>query len=254
MIFPGLPNRTWYQLCPDAAGEASGAGLELCRADGRRHRQNTSCRPTGCPGKHDVSGTTAGDEFPRLESSGLRCGKDFFLAYSPEREDPGREDHSTQTIPKFVGGIDPVSGELAAAPYRKAIREVIPVSTAEVAEAAKLLENIYRSVNIALVNEMKVVLSAMGIDIWEVISAASTKPFGFQPFYPGRAWAGIAFQSIRTISRGKHVKSGCPPVYRIGRGGQSRDAEVRGTAHGSCTERSRQSRQGIENPTSRPGL
>lgn len=135
-------------------------------------------------------GTTREVMLPRLESSGLRCGKDFFLAYSPEREDPGRKDHSTQTIPKLVGGIDKVSGEIAVALYRKAIRQVIPVSTAEVAEAAKLLENIYRSVNIALVNEMKIVLSAMGIDIWEVISAASTKPFGFQPFYPGPGLGG----------------------------------------------------------------
>ncbi len=127
---------------------------------------------------------------PRLDRTGLVCGRDYYLAYSPEREDPGRKDQSTRTIPKLVGGIDAVSGELAAALYRQAVREVVHVSSAEVAEAAKLLENIYRAVNIALVNEMKVVLEAMGIDIWEVVAAAASKPFGFQPFYPGPGLGG----------------------------------------------------------------
>ena len=134
--------------------------------------------------------TTREIVLPRLAATGLQCGTDFFLAFSPEREDPGRKDHSTQTIPKLVGGIDSVSGDVAVALYRHAIKQVIPVSSAEVAEAAKLLENIYRSVNIALVNEMKVVLTAMGIDVWEVIRAASTKPFGFHPFYPGPGLGG----------------------------------------------------------------
>jgi UDP-N-acetyl-D-glucosamine dehydrogenase len=134
--------------------------------------------------------TTRDVMLPLLEKGGRVCGRDFFLAYSPEREDPGRKDHNTQTIPKLVGGIDPISGELATALYRRAIAQVIPVSTAEVAEAAKILENVYRAVNIALVNEMKVVLTAMGIDVWEVIAAASTKPFGFQPFYPGPGLGG----------------------------------------------------------------
>ncbi len=134
--------------------------------------------------------TTREVMLPRLEAKGLKLGEDFFLAYSPEREDPGRKDHNTQTIPKLVGGVDPESGRLAVALYRKAIKQVIPVSTAEVAEAAKLLENIYRAVNIALVNEMKIVLAAMGIDVWEVIDAAKTKPFGFQAFYPGPGLGG----------------------------------------------------------------
>ncbi len=134
--------------------------------------------------------TTREIVLPRLESRGLKCGKDFFLAYSPEREDPGRKNVSTQDIPKLVGGVDLASGEVAVALYRKAIKHVIPVSSAEVAEAAKLLENIYRAVNIALVNEMKMVLTAMGIDVWEVIAAASTKPFGFQAFYPGPGLGG----------------------------------------------------------------
>jgi UDP-N-acetyl-D-glucosamine dehydrogenase len=134
--------------------------------------------------------TTREIMLPRFEARGLKCGVDYYVAYSPEREDPGRKDLNTQTIPKLVGGIDAISGELALALYRKAIKQVIPVSSAEVAEAAKLLENIYRAVNIALVNEMKVVLQAMGIDVWEVIAAASTKPFGFQAFYPGPGLGG----------------------------------------------------------------
>ena len=134
--------------------------------------------------------TTREVMLPRFEEAGLSCGKDFFLAYSPEREDPGRKDHSTSSIPKLVGGIDAESGRLAASLYKKAVEQVVLVSSAEVAEAAKLLENIYRAVNIALVNEMKTVLTAMGIDVWEVIRAASTKPFGFQAFYPGPGLGG----------------------------------------------------------------
>lgn len=134
--------------------------------------------------------TTREIMLPRFEQRGFRCGVDFYLAYSPEREDPGRKDQNTQSIPKLVGGIDPVSGEIAVSLYRKAIKQVVPVSSAEVAEAAKLLENIYRAVNIALVNEMKVVLTAMGIDVWEVIAAAATKPFGFQAFWPGPGLGG----------------------------------------------------------------
>ncbi len=139
--------------------------------------------------------TTREIMLPRFEAQGeagggMKCGVDFFLAFSPEREDPGRKDHNTQSIPKLVGGIDPISGELAVALYRKAIASVIPVSSAEVAEAAKLLENIYRAVNIAMVNEMKMILDAMGIDVWEVIEAAKTKPFGFAAFYPGPGLGG----------------------------------------------------------------
>ena len=122
--------------------------------------------------------------------AGLSLGTDWFLAFSPEREDPGRTSHTTSTIPKLVGGVDTASTELAAALYRRAITEVVAVSSAEVAEAAKLLENTFRAVNIALVNETKLALEAMGIDVWEVIEAASTKPFGFMPFYPGPGLGG----------------------------------------------------------------
>ena len=135
-------------------------------------------------------GTTREIMQPRFARRGLRCGMDYFLAFSPEREDPGSKNFNTRTIPKLVGGIDAESGELARRLYEQVIAEVVPVSSAEVAEAAKLLENIYRAVNIALVNELKVVLTAMGIDVWEVIDAAATKPFGFQAFYPGPGLGG----------------------------------------------------------------
>ncbi|MEM1109189.1 MAG: nucleotide sugar dehydrogenase [Planctomycetota bacterium] len=131
-------------------------------------------------------GTTRKLMAPPLDAAGVS----YHLAYSPEREDPGRKDHNTQTIPKLVGGVTPEAGELAVALYRTAIKEVVPVSSAEVAEAAKILENVYRSVNIALVNELKVILTAMGVDVWEVIDAAKTKPFGFQAFYPGPGLGG----------------------------------------------------------------
>lgn len=124
------------------------------------------------------------------EGSGFECGKDFYLAFSPEREDPGRTDHSVSTIPKVVGGYTPECQSRAKELYSHAVKEVVEVSSCSVAEAVKLTENIFRSVNIALVNELKVVYDAMGIDIWEVIGAASTKPFGYMPFYPGPGLGG----------------------------------------------------------------
>jgi UDP-N-acetyl-D-glucosamine dehydrogenase len=135
-------------------------------------------------------GTTREVMLPILEQSGLKVGKDFYLAFSPEREDPGRKDYSTRTIPKVVGGFDRASGELACAVYQTALETVVPVSTCEAAEACKILENTYRCVNIALVNELKQLFDRMGIDVWEVIRAASTKPFGFHPFYPGPGLGG----------------------------------------------------------------
>jgi UDP-N-acetyl-D-glucosamine dehydrogenase len=135
-------------------------------------------------------GTTREELLPRFEVRGLRCGEDFFLAFSPEREDPGNASFHTRNIPKVVGGIDAASRDAAVALYGAAVDRVVPVSSAEVAESAKLLENIFRSVNIALVNELKVVFDRMGIDVWEVIEAAKTKPFGFMPFYPGPGLGG----------------------------------------------------------------
>ncbi len=135
-------------------------------------------------------GTTREEVKPLLDATGLVCGTDYYLAYSPEREDPGRAGTTTATIPKLVGGIDETSGAIATLLYRQAIKTVIPVGSAEIAEAAKILENVYRSVNIALVNELKVILDQMGIDVWQVIDAAATKPFGYQPFYPGPGLGG----------------------------------------------------------------
>jgi len=134
-------------------------------------------------------GTTREVMQPILEQAGLVCGTDFFLAYSPEREDPGR-DIDPATVPRVVGGVDKVSTAIAATFYGHLVDRVIAVSAAEVAEASKLLENIYRAVNIALVNELKVLLADMDIDVWEVIDAASTKPYGFQAFRPGPGLGG----------------------------------------------------------------
>lgn len=130
-------------------------------------------------------GTTEEDLKTILEESGLKAGEDFYLAFSPEREDPGNEEFTTTRIPKIVGGINEKSLEVARALYEQVMAKVVPVSSARVAEAVKLLENIYRAVNIALVNELKLLFDKMGINIWEVIEAANTKPFGFQAFYPG---------------------------------------------------------------------
>lgn len=135
-------------------------------------------------------GTTREVVRPILEGSGLKAETDFFLAYSPEREDPGRKDHTTETIPKVVGGVGPVSQRIATALYGSVVHRVVSVSSCEIAEAAKILENVYRCVNIAMINELKVLFDRMGLDVWEVIRAAATKPFGFQAFYPGPGLGG----------------------------------------------------------------
>jgi UDP-N-acetyl-D-glucosamine dehydrogenase len=135
-------------------------------------------------------GTTREVVLPILDAAGLTVGEDYFLAFSPEREDPGNPDFSASRIPKVVGGLDAVSRDLAVALYSPAVVKTIPVSSCEVAEACKILENTYRSVNIAMVNELKVLFARLGIDIWEVIEAAKTKPFGFQAFYPGPGLGG----------------------------------------------------------------
>ena len=135
-------------------------------------------------------GTTREVVLPELEKTGLKVGKDFLLAYSPEREDPGRTDFDTVTIPKVVGGFDPPSLEAASAVYACAVKKVVPVESCEIAEASKILENCYRCINIAFINELKIILDRMGIDVWKVIEAAKTKPFGFQAFYPGPGLGG----------------------------------------------------------------
>jgi len=135
-------------------------------------------------------GTTRELMVPILESSGLKAGKDFYLAYSPEREDPGNKEFTTKTIPKVVGGLTNKCRDMACELYDTVIVKTVAVSSLEVAEATKILENVYRCVNIAMVNEMKMVFERMGIDIWKVINAASTKPFGFKAFYPGPGLGG----------------------------------------------------------------
>ncbi|MCF7956292.1 MAG: nucleotide sugar dehydrogenase [Phycisphaerae bacterium] len=135
-------------------------------------------------------GTTRELMLPILESSGLKAGKDFYMAYSPEREDPGNKEFRTSTIPKVVGGLDKASLDMALDVYSCAIDTLVPVDSCEIAEAAKIIENTYRCVNIAMVNELKQLFDKMGIDVWEVIRAASTKPFGFKAFYPGPGLGG----------------------------------------------------------------
>jgi len=135
-------------------------------------------------------GTTEEVLKPLLEKCGLKAGGDFHLAFSPEREDPGNARFNTKTIPKIVGGHTPSCLEVAQALYASAVKEVVPVSSTQVAELSKLLENIFRCVNIALVNELKMLCDRMHLDVWEVIQAASTKPFGFMPFFPGPGLGG----------------------------------------------------------------
>jgi UDP-N-acetyl-D-glucosamine dehydrogenase len=135
-------------------------------------------------------GTTEEVLKPILEESGLKGDVDFWIAFSPEREDPNNPNFNTHTIPKVIGANTDYARKLASAVYEKVIVKTVPVSSSQAAEATKLLENIFRSVNIALVNEMKMILDKMGIDVWEVINAASTKPFGFMPFYPGPGLGG----------------------------------------------------------------
>ena len=158
-------------------------------------------------------GTTE-DELRQVleEGSGMKAGVDFHLAFSPEREDPGNPDSKVGTIPKVVGGLTPKCCEKARALYGRAIKTVVPMSSCRAAEATKLLENIFRSVNIALVNELKMVYEPMGIDIWEVIEAAKTKPFGFMPFYPGPGLGGHCipidpfYLTWKAREFGKHTK------------------------------------------------
>jgi len=135
-------------------------------------------------------GTTREILLPKFENNGLEAGKDFFLVFSPEREDPGNRKYNTKNIPKVVGGITSKCTNTGKLLYKQIIEQVVVVSSTEVAEFTKILENTYRSVNIALVNELKMLADKMGVDIWEVIEAASTKPFGFVPFYPGPGLGG----------------------------------------------------------------
>ncbi len=135
-------------------------------------------------------GTTDELILPQLESTGMKVGKDFFLAFSPERVDPGNVQFTTKNIPKVVGGVTPACSEVSVQLYRQRLENVVPVTSTQVAEMVKLLENTFRSVNIGLVNELALMCKRLDIDVWEVIRAASTKPFGFMPFYPGPGLGG----------------------------------------------------------------
>jgi UDP-N-acetyl-D-glucosamine dehydrogenase len=209
-------------ICRERVGELVGSGRFEATSDPRRFAQTDAiivCVPTplGEAREPDLSyivktanmlrpylqpgqlvvlesttypGTTEDLLLPLLETSGLKAGRDFFLAYSPEREDPGNRDYATRNIPKVIGGLTATCRQLAVALYEPIVEGVVPVSSTRVAEACKILENTYRAVNIALVNELKSVFAAMDIDIWEVIEAAKTKPFGFQAFYPGPGLGG----------------------------------------------------------------
>jgi UDP-N-acetyl-D-glucosamine dehydrogenase len=186
------------------AGEADALLLCVPTPLGRHHepdlgfveRTGRSLQPHLRPGQLIVlesttwPGTTREVLKPLLEAGGLVAEKDLFLAYSPEREDPGNPDFKTQAIPKVVGGDGPLALGLATALYGAFVSRVVPVASTDTAEAVKLTENIFRAVNIALVNELKTVFRPMGIDIWEVIEAAGTKPFGYMPFYPGPGLGG----------------------------------------------------------------
>ncbi len=191
-------------------------------------------------------GTTRRIVQPILEKNGLKVGKDFFLAFSPEREDPGNKNFSAPTIPKVVGGIDPISGELANNLYAHVVKKTIPVGSAEVAEASKILENTYRAVNIALVNELKMLYDKMGIDVWEVIEAAKTKPFGYQAFYPGPGLGGHCIpidpfyltwiareygQSTRFIELAGEINTSMPHyvITRLGEALNDRTKPIRGS-------------------------
>jgi UDP-N-acetyl-D-glucosamine dehydrogenase len=191
-------------------------------------------------------GTTEEVVQPALEDKGLKVGKDFFLAFSPERVDPGNTRYSTKTIPKVVGGANRESTELAADLYRAIIDTVVPVSSTQVAEMVKLLENTFRAVNIGLVNEIALMSHRMNIDVWEVIDAASTKPFGFMPFYPGPGLGGHcipidpfylswkARQSgfeARFIELAGHVNGSMPAyvVERIGEALNTRKKAINGS-------------------------
>jgi UDP-N-acetyl-D-glucosamine dehydrogenase len=175
---------------PTPLSDSRDSDLSYVEATGRFISQNLRPGQLIVLESTTYPGTTRDVLLPILEKSGLQAGKDFFLAYSPEREDPGNPDFSAQGIPKVVGGLDPVSEQLAVAVYRKAVVSVVPVSSPEVAEACKILENSYRSVNIAMVNELKTLFDRLEIDVWEVIEAAKTKPFGYQAFYPGPGLGG----------------------------------------------------------------
>ena len=182
-------------------------------------------------------GTTDELVLPMLSSTGLKVGRDFFLCFSPERVDPGNPKFQTRNIPKVVGGVTPACTELGALFYAQALENVVPVSSTQVAEMVKLLENTFRMINIGLVNELAMMCERMSINIWEVIDAAATKPFGFMPFYPGpRVGRALhsdrSFLSFLEIEAGRHRSS----LYRAGRLYQRPDAPFCGREGAECAQ------------------
>jgi UDP-N-acetyl-D-glucosamine dehydrogenase len=175
---------------PTPLGEAREPDLSYIEATGRTLMPHLREGQIVVLESSTYPGTTEEVLQPILEESGLVAGKDFFLAYSPEREDPGNPTFATRNIPKVVGGLDAESLDLAVRLYKPVVEGVVPVESIRVAEACKIVENTYRAVNIALVNELKLIFDRMGIDVWNVIHAAKTKPFGFQAFYPGPGLGG----------------------------------------------------------------
>ena len=188
-------------------------------------------------------GTTREHLVPLLEESGLEAGRDFALAFSPERVDPGRTDYTMRTTPKVVGGLTERCTERAAEIYGRVCDQVVPVSTPEVAELSKLLENIFRSVNIALVNELAMVADRMGIDVWEVIDAASTKPYGFMRFEPGPGMGGhcLPVDPFYLTLEGARVRPD-DGVHRARRQGQPADAATSAWRRSSARSTTRPSR------------
>jgi 3-hydroxyisobutyrate dehydrogenase-like beta-hydroxyacid dehydrogenase len=189
--------------------------------------------------------TTRNVVLPILEKTGLIAGQDYFLAFSPEREDPGNATHSVDSIPKVVGGLCERSREAACQLYTAIVPKVVPVSTPEVAEACKILENTYRAINIALVNELKVLYDRMGIDVWEVIDAAKTKPFGFQAFYPGPGLGGHCIPIDPFYLTWVARQYGCSTRFI---------ARLRGGQSSGCPQRSRPPREGQPHRHSGHGL
>jgi UDP-N-acetyl-D-glucosamine dehydrogenase len=158
-------------------------------------------------------GTTRELVLPILEKHGRQVGRDFFLAFSPERVDPGNFTHTTRTIPKIIGGVTPECGKLAGLLYQQFVERIVPVSSPECAEMAKLLENTFRNVNIALANELAIMCHKFGVDVWEVIEAAKTKPFGFMPFYPGPGLGGHCIPVDPYYLTWKARLNGCEPRF-----------------------------------------
>ncbi len=200
-------------------------------------------------------GTTNELMLPMFERPGLKVGEDFFLCFSPERVDPGNVNFQTRNIPKVVGGITPACTKIGAVFYKQALETVIPVGSTRVAEMVKLLENTFRMINIGLVNEMAMLCDRMGIDVWEVIDAAATKPFGFMPFYPGPG-LGRPLHSHRSVLPFVEDQTGGHrgALYRTGRLHQRQHAALRGGQNSERVERFSQAAQGFARAFAGRGL